>query len=83
MTDLTWGAECWVALRLHLSPGTAGSTRDLLAASVSGTALDGTQVQLHAPLLQVPALDANAFQALPRDETALNQLEELTFAKAS
>jgi len=83
MTDLAWGAEAWVAVRLHLSPGSAGTTRDLLAASVSGTALDGTQMQAHAPVLQLPVLDAAALQALPRNETAYTRLEELAFAKAS
>lgn len=83
MTDLAWGAEAWVAVRLHLSPGTAGQTRDLLAASVSGTALDGTAMQAHAPVLQLPVLDAAALQSLPRNETAYTRLEELAFAKAS
>ena len=83
MTDLAWGAEAGVAVRLHLSPGMAGQTRDLLAASVSGTALDGTAMQAHAPVLQLPVLDAAALQALPRNETAYTRLEELAFAKAS
>jgi Ca-activated chloride channel family protein len=83
MTDLAWGAEAWVAVRLHLSPSAAGSPRDLLAASVSGTALDGTPWQAHAPVLQLPALDAAALHALPQDELAHNRLEELAFAKAS
>jgi Ca-activated chloride channel homolog len=83
MSDLAWGAEAWVAVRLHLSPGSAGTTRDLLAASVSGTALDGTPMQAHAPVLQLPVLDAAALQALPRNETAYTRLEELSFAKAS
>ena len=61
----------------------AGQTRDLLAASVSGTALDGTAMQAHAPVLQLPVLDAAALQALPRNETAYTRLEELAFAKAS
>ena len=81
MIDLAWGAEAWVAV--HLSPGMAGQTQDLLAASVSGTALDGTQLQAHAPVLQLPVLDAAALQALPRNETAYTRLEELAFAKAS
>lgn len=83
MTDLAWGAEAWVAVRLHLSPSTAGQTRDLLAASVSGTALDGSQMQAHAPVLQLPLLNATALQDLPRNETAYTRLEELAFAKAS
>lgn len=83
MTDLAWGAETWLAVRLHLSPGAAGTSRDLLAASVSGTALDGTPLQAHAPVLQLPVLDAAALQALPRNETAYTRLEELAIAKAS
>jgi Ca-activated chloride channel family protein len=83
MTDLAWGAEAWVAVRLHLSPSTAGQTRDLLAASVSGTALDGNQMQSYAPVLQLPVLDAAALQSLPRNDTAYTRLEELAFAKAS
>ena len=83
MSDLAWGAEAWLAVRLHLSPSTAGQTRDLLAASVSGTALDGTQMQAYAPVLQLPVLDAAALQSLPRNETAYTRLEELAFAKAS
>lgn len=83
MTDLAWGAEAWVAVRLHLSPGTAGPTRDLLAASVSGTDLDGQPMQAHAPVLQLPVMGAADLQALPRNETAYTRLEELAFAKAS
>jgi Ca-activated chloride channel family protein len=83
MTDLAWGAEAWVAVRLHLSPGTASQTRALLAAGVSGTALDGAAMHSHAPVLQLPVLDAASVQALPRNETAYTRLEELAFAKAS
>jgi Ca-activated chloride channel family protein len=83
MTDLAWGAEAWVAVRLHLSPDSEGTTRDLLAASVSGTAMDGTQMQAHAPVLQLQVLNAAALQALPHNETAYTRLEELAFAKAS
>ena len=44
LTDLAWGAEAWVAVRLHLSPSTAGQTRDLLAASVSGPVRDDARL---------------------------------------
>ena len=40
-------------------------------------------MQTHAPVLQLPVLDADALQALPRNETAYTRLEELAFAKAS
>lgn len=83
MTDLAWGAESWLAVRLHISAGAAGSLRDLLGATVEGTAIDGTALSASAPLLQLPTLDATALAALPRDETAHNRLEELAFSKAA
>lgn len=83
LTDLAWGAEAWVAVRLHLSPSAAGSPRDLLAASVSGTTLDGTPWQAHAPVLQLPITGCNRIASLAQDELAHNRLEELAFAKAS
>lgn len=83
MTDLAWGAETWMTVRLHLSLSSADTTRDLLAASVSGTALVGNHMQTHAPVLHLPVLDAAALQVLPRNETTCTRLEEQAFAKAS
>lgn len=34
LSDMEWGAESWLMLRLHFSPSAAGDTRDLLAASL-------------------------------------------------
>ncbi len=84
MSDLAWGAESWLAVRLHLSAAAAaGGVRDLLAASFTGTGMDGAQVQGSSPLLQLPALDAAALAALPRDASVHDRLEELAFAQAA
>lgn len=83
MTDLAWGAESWVAVRLHLSASTVGDVRDLLGASVTCTGTEGEVQKLFAPVLQLPALDAAGLAALPHDETVHTRLEELAFAKAS
>lgn len=86
MSDLAWGAESWLALRLHVSASAAGqaqSLRDLLACSLQGTALDGQRLDVSAPLLQLPVLDAAALAALPRNETASQRLLELAFAEAA
>ena len=83
MSDLAWGAESWVAVRLHLSAGVAGNVRDLLGATVTAKGMEGDVQKLFAPVLQLPALDAAALAALPRDETVHTRLEELAFAKAS
>ena len=83
MSDLAWGSECWLALRLHVSPSTEAWVRDLLAATVCGVALDGTRQEIFAPMLQLPALSGAQLNDLPLDETAHNRLEELAFAKAA
>ncbi len=83
MTDLAWASESWLAVRLHVSPSALGDKRDLLAASLSGTAMDGSALQASAPLLQLPVVDSQMLATLPLDETAANRLLELEFAKAS
>ena len=81
--DLAWGAERWLAVRLHLSASAPGSLRELLGARVYGVAMDGATLQRHAPLLQLPALDADAWATLPQDEIVHTRLEELAFAQAA
>lgn len=83
MTDLAWDSESWLAVRLHVSPTAAGSVRDLLAVTVTGTSMDGAAVEVTAPLLQLEALAEEAYAALPLDELAERRREELRFAKAS
>jgi hypothetical protein len=83
MTDLAWDSESWLAVRLHVSPTAAGSVRDLLAVTVTGTSMDGAVVEVTAPLLQLEALAKEAYAALPVDELAERRLNELRFAKAS
>jgi len=83
MTDLAWGAESWLALRLHVSPTAAGSLRDLLAASIIGTDMQGHELAASAAMLQLPAMSEHAMAAMSADETVDRRLLELAFAKAS
>jgi len=86
LSDLAWGAECWLMLRLHLSPsnmGNLGNTRDLLAASLQATTLDGQIVTAHAAMLSLPVVQDIAFQALPADSAVHDRLQEVEFAQAS
>lgn len=83
MTDLAWDAESWIAVRLHVSPMAAGAPRDLLAATLTGTAMDGAQIEVSAPLFQLDALDQTSYAQLPVDELVQRRLGELRFAKAS
>ncbi len=83
MNDLAWGSETWLGFRLHISPSSAGSVRDLLAVSISGVDLQGQAVTQSGPMLQLPVVDDSAFAAMPEDELAHRRLLELAFGKAS
>ena len=83
LSDLAWGAESWLAVRLHISPTAAGQSRDLLAATVHGKLLDGQVIIAHAAMLSLQALDQTTFDALPADEAMERRLQEVDFAKSS
>jgi Ca-activated chloride channel family protein len=70
-------------LRLHVSPTAVKQARDLLAASLQATTLEGQAVTAHAAMLSLPALDAAAFAALPADQAVHDRLQEVEFAQAS
>ena len=83
MSDLAWEAESWIAIRLHVTPTAAGCMRDLLAATIEGTTMGGEHIEVSAPVLQLPALDAAAYMSLPVDEMVQRRLDELRFAQSS
>lgn len=83
MNDLAWGSETWLGFRLHISPSSADSVRDLLTVSISGVDLQGQAVTQSGPMLQLPVVDDSAFTAMPEDELAHRRLLELAFGKAS
>jgi Ca-activated chloride channel family protein len=83
LSDLAWGSETWIMLRLHLNPSAAGTTRDLLASTLQAHTLDGQAITAHAPLLSMPVVDEAAFAAAPVDVAVQDRLQELEFAQAS
>ena len=83
LSDLAWGSEAWMVLRLHVRPGAVGQQRDLLTASIQGTALDGKPVIAHAGVLSLPAVDAVALDALPVDEAVQRRLQQIEFGQDS
>ncbi len=83
LSDLAWGSESWLAVRLHLSAGVAGQTRDLLGATVEGTTLQGHAITAHAPLLSLPGVAQAVFDAMPADEAIARRLLEVDFAQRS
>jgi Ca-activated chloride channel family protein len=83
LSDLAWGSETWIMLRLHLSPSAAGSTRDLLAATLHAQTLDAQAIVAHAPMLSLLVVDEAEFAASQADVAVQDRLYELEFAQAS
>ncbi len=83
LSDLAWGAESWLAVRLHISATVSGQSRDLLAATLQGKALDGQIITVHAEMLSLPAMEKSALNALPADERVQRRLQEVDFANSS
>ncbi len=83
LSDLAWGVDSWIMLRLHLTSSAAGSTRDLLAATLNAQTLDGQTITAHAPMLSLPVVDDAVWMSLPTDTTVQDRLQEVEFAKAS
>jgi Ca-activated chloride channel family protein len=83
LSDLAWGAESWLLLRLHISPSAIGDSRDLLAASLQAHTLDGQINTAQATMLSLPVVDAAAFATQSPDQTVQDRLLEVEFAQAS
>lgn len=83
LSDLAWGAESWLMLRLHISPSAPGDMRDLLAATLRATTVDGQSVTAHAAMLRLPVVAPADYAALPADDAVQNRLQEVEFAQAS
>jgi Ca-activated chloride channel family protein len=45
LSDLAWDAESWLAVRLHLSPCAPGTSRELLALTLTGQGVDWKTVR--------------------------------------
>jgi Ca-activated chloride channel family protein len=85
LSDLPWGAESWLLLRLHVGAQapSGGAPRPLLALNFEAVRKDGSAVQITAPVLALPVVSDEAVAALPQDETVARRVQEIDFARAS
>ena len=81
LSDLAWGVESWLAVRLHICPIAAEQSRDLLAATVQGKALVGQIITAHAAKHSPLAFEQAVFEAPPTDVAMARRLQEVDFAK--
>ena len=83
LSDLAWGSQAWLMVRLHLSPTAVGDVRDLLVVSLAARTLEGQLINAHSNMLQLPAVDEARFAAAPVDDYVQGRIQELEFAVSS
>ena len=90
LSDLAWGAESWLLVRLHIAgmvsndpeqPATSLSSRALLSVALEAERLDGTPVAVASPVLALPGMESKAWEALQKDEMVCQRLLEVQFGE--
>ncbi len=91
LSDLAWGAESWVLVRLHVAPSSPNDPqavfagmgqRALLTAVLQAESMDGHAVSGDSPVLALDSLDPVTWQALPQDEMVAQRLLEVQFGES-
>lgn len=82
LSDLAWGAETWMAVRLHVTADSV-SKRDLLAAVASGKTADGSVIEASSGVLQLSTHAEEVFKTLPSDDLVSRRFDEVAFGNAS
>ena len=90
LSDLAWGAEAWLLVRLHVTGMVSNEAtvtvagmaqRALLSVALQAERLDGSLVAIASPVLALPGLDAKALEAMPKDELVAQRLLEVQFGE--
>lgn len=89
LSDLAWGAESWLLIRLHVGPATVGAQKALLAATLTAQVQQGAQAAVgtvqsdiwHFPMLTLPVVVDADWQAAAKDETVANRALEVAFGE--
>ncbi len=82
LPDLAWGAEAWAMLELDVPPPQNGDTpTPLLQLEINATGLEGQLIVFPPAQLKLPALPAQAWEALLPDALVLQRFNELEAGK--
>lgn len=90
LSDLAWGAEAWLLVRLHVAAAAAGAAslagtgghggRALLSAGLTAADLRGGTVAQQSQVLTLESVDLSAWNDLPQDALVAQRLQEIRFA---
>ncbi|MBS0454454.1 MAG: VWA domain-containing protein [Proteobacteria bacterium] len=83
LSDLAWGSEAFLMLRLHVAAQAGGTLASLLAVNLEAQSDEGQSIVLSIPPLAVPVLSPQDWQALHIDATVASRLSEAEFAELS
>lgn len=84
LPDLAWGAEAWLAVRLHLAAQPGADPRApqaLLAVVAEGDASDGSTRRCQGTLA-LPCIAASDWERLPEDPLVRERVQEVAFIDA-
>lgn len=84
LSDLAWGAEAWLVVRLHISRNVAphpGVPEALLAVTLEGEIQDGASWTGSA-VLSLPLVSASDYQGASVDDLVRRRVKEVGFAEA-
>ena len=87
LSDLAWGAEAWMLVRLHVAPSgdavPGPKERALLAVTAQAEWRNGVPADIGTVMLTLPQVSTEAWRALPPDELVARRLQEVSFADES
>ena len=83
LSDLAYGSEAWMVMRLHINASPVQDLRDLFALVFKADTLDGQGLLPMMEMLSLPVVAHSAFEALPVDSLVERRTMELEFAKES
>jgi Ca-activated chloride channel family protein len=90
LSDLAWGAESWLLVRLHVTgmvsneaalPMSGMAERALLSIALQADRLDGSPLAIASSVLALPGRDTKGLEAMPKDELVAQRLLEVQFGE--
>lgn len=91
LSDLAWGAESWLLVRLHIAgmvsndaaqPLDGAALRALLSVALQAERMDGSPLAIASPVLALPGLDTRTLEASPKDDLVAQRLLEVQFGES-
>jgi len=83
LSDLAYGAEAWMAVRLYLKAAKDVEVRDLFAVAFKADNLNCEAILPMMEMLSLPVMEQEEFDALEIDPLVLRRTMEAEFAKES